>query len=486
MSVEFSRVSNQEDYLLRTPTEYSSLSELNNDVYAIDFLVEWNRVHEHLPDLSEQTALEFKRKRFIDNLETHPKEAMGVQVGTFPPYEIRYTSEGITLFQEGYNGPIREIYNPDNPNMKHLWPKSRQSGINYERAKIEYNTFCDFEQSLELYNAQEGDSFIWISMPPTEILEDTQLSQTQKQELLKELGYDFHSNVFVMTIEKGRLQGRVVQDYLNTQDHQQLLLEVVEGYEAEDIPTDLTLLSMIKKVKKGVDVGYIQDRVNELYKETDDTLRLPAPERTKNADMWLQEREFEEALAEARPLLETLFYMLYHADRYDLESQSIRDIIAEQSDAWQKTIMSFINKDPVHSDDLELLRSLSSADLDAIARLKLHSTTMFNEHLTHTNDRLYSAQTMFRHFGQLDYIVPESGCGTGTGWGSLSEPIEGMYGLSSSAPMTYGGAEILTGNTKKEFDGKCVNCPNCKKTVDAIVTKEIIKCPSCKHTVKRK
>lgn len=57
-------------------------------------------------------------------------------------------------------------------------------------------------------------------------------------------------------------------------------------------------------------------------------------------------------------------------------------------------------------------------------------------------------------------------------------------GMSVGAAMEIAGLDI-TSPSKKEFDGKCVNCPNCKKTVDAIITKKNIKCPKCKFEVKR-
>lgn len=46
------------------------------------------------------------------------------------------------------------------------------------------------------------------------------------------------------------------------------------------------------------------------------------------------------------------------------------------------------------------------------------------------------------------------------------------------------GENVVEGNvSKSEDDGKCVKCPFCKKTVDAIVTASKIKCPECKTEV---
>ncbi len=55
-------------------------------------------------------------------------------------------------------------------------------------------------------------------------------------------------------------------------------------------------------------------------------------------------------------------------------------------------------------------------------------------------------------------------------------------GMSISMGMQGVGME----SSKKKDPWKCVTCPNCEESVNAIVTRTTIKCPQCKHTVKRK
>ncbi len=92
-----------------------------------------------------------------------------------------------------------------------------------------------------------------------------------------------------------------------------------------------------------------------------------------------------------------------------------------------------------------------------------------------------------RHMAQYEplFIQGGSNCEVTKQAGILeSNFLSNVGGMGMSGAMQETGLDLLA-PSKKEFNGKCVNCPSCKKTVDAIVTKEIIKCPSCKHTVKR-
>lgn len=79
-----------------------------------------------------------------------------------------------------------------------------------------------------------------------------------------------------------------------------------------------------------------------------------------------------------------------------------------------------------------------------------------------------------------------SSCGGG-GFGALWEGGE-MSRLGSMGNYMDSlaiGAKHKSENTSESSTMKCVKCPFCHKTVDAIVTSDAIKCPSCKKHAKR-
>lgn len=79
-----------------------------------------------------------------------------------------------------------------------------------------------------------------------------------------------------------------------------------------------------------------------------------------------------------------------------------------------------------------------------------------------------------------------SSCGGG-GFGALWEGSElsRMGSIGNYMNNLATGAKVRSESSSESSTMKCVKCPFCHETVDAIVTSDKIKCPSCKEEVKR-
>ncbi|TXH00836.1 MAG: hypothetical protein E6R05_06445 [Candidatus Moraniibacteriota bacterium] len=79
-----------------------------------------------------------------------------------------------------------------------------------------------------------------------------------------------------------------------------------------------------------------------------------------------------------------------------------------------------------------------------------------------------------------------SSCGGG-GFGALWEggDLNRMGNMGSYMDNLASGAKAKSETSTESSTMKCVKCPFCHETVDAIVTSDAIKCPSCKKEAKR-
>ncbi len=170
-----------------------------------------------------------------------------------------------------------------------------------------------------------------------------------------------------------------------------------------------------------------------------------------------------------KPFLDTYNDIIQQMSQKDLQSDTSIPILEKQAN---DLIGGMFNMARI------VYRSIKEERKDAdINQLK------FLQQSFPLEDTLLIAQ----HMAQYEplYIQGGSNCEVTKQAGILeSNFLSNVGGMGMSGAMQETGLDLLK-PSKKEFDGKCVNCPSCKKTVDAIVTKEIIKCPSCKHTVKR-
>ena len=79
-----------------------------------------------------------------------------------------------------------------------------------------------------------------------------------------------------------------------------------------------------------------------------------------------------------------------------------------------------------------------------------------------------------------------SSCGGG-GFGALWEggELSRMGSIGNYMDNLATGAKVKSESSSESSTMKCVKCPFCHETVDAIVTSDAIKCPSCNKEAKR-
>ncbi len=93
---------------------------------------------------------------------------------------------------------------------------------------------------------------------------------------------------------------------------------------------------------------------------------------------------------------------------------------------------------------------------------------------------------MARHMAQYEELVISGGSNcavTERSAGLLEQDVIGSMNSGLSFGDSMQAIDLKSTSKKDKMD--CVNCPNCKQLVNAILTKTTISCPKCKHTVKR-
>ena len=288
--------------------------------------------------------LKQSQTRFFDNSEAWIREASGVKYAPYEEYDIDTDSAGVcTLRAPGYAEPLREVYNP-NGSKAHLWLEYRKTALNHRRHTIEHQAFVAFEEHLAEQIAagtlREGNTYVWVSPPPTDILLNAHLSDEQKKTELKKHGYDFHSCTFVFTVKDGKLETGFIQNYLHPVEHARLIAAISDvntGLSEDEVelqfPHDLTLLSTIHQVKN------ISLASPEALCEYIDALcaATPAHRRIKQTKELVDVEPVDHILDEIAPMLSFAFYALMHLRPSDIRDARMRGRVMKAFEMWRKS-----------------------------------------------------------------------------------------------------------------------------------------------------
>lgn len=434
----------------------------------------------------------------LTDIEFSVREELGISY-RFPPYE-RHEANGEIWFEAQGMGRIDEMFNPDGARAAD-WPAARREpdSINYKRAKTEYNTIVDFQNSEALRTAKPGEVFIWTSPTVYDIHLNQNLSLEQKKQLLDQVCYGFHSFIFTYTVmENGDLQPQVHSTYFNPNGLKRLYAKAYGEDKPAQFPDDkqldMYLLGKIEKLPTSVED--FQRLIREVEAEPDTQFELPDDIRKHDLNV----HTVDDAMERARPLAEYYYFLQKLATERDIRTKVIQNLIDASFQNWRKTAYSLLGGG--EPPELEYFRDLKADALESLAKAQLLEARRLSDPRRQLmGDQVYMPDVPAHiraaafYMDQLAANTPEmaavtTGCGIGSGF--ATEGSNAMVGFTT----TYEGANmLLSGGMKEIFKESSktrrekMGCPICTQKnggtrveVNAIIGAGKISCPKCGTT----
>jgi hypothetical protein len=453
------------------------------------------KLHMPYPDGDRAQIDAMRKTSAMTDVEFSVREELGTSY-RFPPYE-RHELDGEIWFEAQGMGRIDDMFNPDGPRAAD-WPAARREpdSINYKRAKTEYNTIVDFQNSEALRQAKPGEVFVWTSPTVYDIHLNPDLSLEQKKQLLDQVCYGFHSFIFTYTVlENGDLQPQVHSTYFNPNGLRRLYAKAYGEDKLEEFPEDSKLdLHLLGKMEKlPASVEDFQAMIRDVEAEPDTQFELPEDIRKHD----LEAHTVDDAMSDARPLAEYYYFLQKHVSEQDLRNKVVQNLIDTAFQNWRKTAYARLGGgDPVELKffrDLQqdALESLAYAQIAEIRRLT-SQTQRFSGDQAYMPDIPAHVRAAAFYMDQLAANTPDvaavaTGCGIGSGFAAA----EGTASLTGFTTTYEGANAMLAGwgmgseDSKREKKLKC-GCPCCsekaghKVEVVAIIANGKITCPECK------
>lgn len=448
-----------------TDSEYTKLKQPKT--LGFDLSLELRYIHQHEEPVGERTAEEIKEERFIRNAETYIDEALHVGIAKFDPYRIQKDNGVVTLTADNYEGPVRELFNPENPQLKDAWPIYRKTAYHQQRAQIEYERFCELESSLN--DAKIGDSYIWISPPPYDIIH-AEVSDEAKKRILEEQGFGFHTNTFVFTVEDDHtLQGRVIQNYLRAEDQRELLKIVLNTDLFPDDIDELQILNTIAKIPtQSISASDIKSQIDWIYANTPEEQKIK-PTQTYEQQLWTDEQTMKQIHYQMRPFLQYAFYLMRETSGTEiLQDQDIQDFIAARFHIWEQTVADLQQGKAIGSAGIQNVLTLNSRALSELAHKEMqilrNQKRSFRPEVISANDDIQELNKLAALIrSQRDAPSLSTGCGIGSGFSTGENAMTiGPTPIAEVLPTNYIGAELLL--AKKlgiEIRHENYKCPKC-------------------------
>ena len=453
-----------------------------------------------MPYGADQERVEAVRKAAaLTDVEFSVREELGISY-RFPPYE-RHQADGEIWFEAQGMGRIDNMFNPDGSRAAD-WPAARRdpNSINYRRAKTEYNTIMDFQQSEDIQNAKPGDVFLWTSPTVYDIHLNPDLNLEQKKQLLDKVCYGFHSFIFTYTVlENGDLQPQVHSTYFNPNGLRKLYEKAYgKGKLAEfpeDSKLDMHLLGKIEKLPATVEEFQQMIKATEAEPDT----QFEVPEEVRKHD--LEAHAVDEVMTDARPLAEYYYFLQKHSSELDIRNKVIQNLIDTAFQNWRKTAYARLGgSEPA---ELTFFRNLQEDALDALAIAQINEvrrlcgqTRRFMGDQVYMPDIPAHVRAAAFYMDQLAANTPDiaavaTGCGIGSGF-EAAEGTAGMTGFTTTyeganAFLAAGGINGLASSKKERRER--LGCPECTRRnggtrveVNAIIGNGKISCPKCGTT----
>lgn len=457
------------------------------------------KLHMEYPPVGDWGQVEaLRRTSAITDVEFSVREELGTSY-RFPVYERHEEGGHIWLESQGM-GRLDEMFNPDGARAAD-WPDARKDpdSINYKRAKTEYRTIVDFQNSQDLRDAKPGDTFVWTSPTVYDIHLNPHLDMEQKKALLDKVCYGFHSFIFTYTVlENGDLQPHVHSTYFNPNGLRKLY-EKAYGKEKlaefpQDARLDMHLLGKIEKLPASQEE--FQQMIRATEAEPDTQFEVPEDLRKHDLDV----HTVDDAMERARPLAEYYYFLQKHASERDIRTRVIQNLIDASFQNWRKTAYSLLGGG--EPPELEYFRDLQADALESLAKAQLLEARRLSDPRRQLmGDQVYMPDVPAHiraaafYMDQLAANTPEmaavaTGCGIGSGF--ATEGSNAMIGFTT----TYEGANtLLSGGMREIFKEPSktrrekMGCPICTEKnggtrveVNAIIGGGKICCPKCGTT----